>query len=205
MQNAATVLGFVRGHEVIVAVALIVFLTAMNLRGVRESGKAFAVPVYAFMLAIIGMGIYGFIQHFTGTLTPAESAGLTLEPEAGQGLTGLAAAFLLLRAFSSGCAALTGVEAISNGVPAFKKPKSDNAATTLLLMGTLSIVMLGSIITLSQWTGVKIADDPGDPAAARRPAGRRLLRAAHGHRPARRVGLRETSRSASSSSRSSPA
>ena len=85
VQNAATVLGFVRGHEVIVAVALIVFLTAMNLRGVRESGKAFAVPVYAFMLAIIGMGIYGFIQHFTGTLTPAESAGLTLEPEEGQG------------------------------------------------------------------------------------------------------------------------
>ena len=113
VQNAATVLGFVRGHEVIVAVALIAFLTAMNLRGVRESGKAFAVPVYAFMLAIIGMGIYGFIQHFTGTLTPAESAGLTLEPEEGQGLTGLAAAFLLLRAFSSGCAALTGVEAIS--------------------------------------------------------------------------------------------
>ena len=161
MQNAATVLGFVRGHEVIVAVALIAFLTAMNLRGVRESGKAFAVPVYAFMLAIIGMGIYGFIQHFTGTLTPAESAGLTLKPEEGQGLTGLAAAFLLLRAFSSGCAALTGVEAISNGVPAFKKPKSNNAATTLLLMGTLSIVMLGSIIALSQWTGVKIADDPG--------------------------------------------
>src|SRR6478736_4765446 len=62
VQNAATVLGFVRGHEVIVAVALIAFLTAMNLRGVRESGKAFAVPVYAFMLAIIGMGIYGFIQ-----------------------------------------------------------------------------------------------------------------------------------------------
>lgn len=161
VQNAATVLGFVRGHEVIVAVALIVFLTAMNLRGVRESGKAFAVPVYAFMLAIIGMGVYGFIQHFTGNLTPAESAGLTLKPEEGQGLTGLAAAFLLLRAFSSGCAALTGVEAISNGVPAFKKPKSTNAATTLLLMGTLSVVMLGSIIALSQWTGVKIADDPG--------------------------------------------
>src|SRR6476620_1449508 len=161
VQNAATVLGFVRGHEVIVAVALIAFLTAMNLRGVRESGKAFAVPVYAFMLAIIGMGIYGFIQHFTGSLTPAESAGLTLKPEEGQGLTGLAAAFLLLRAFSSGCAALTGVEAISNGVPAFKKPKSDNAAATLLLMGTLSVLMLGSIITLSQWTGVKIADNPG--------------------------------------------
>ncbi|EWT01882.1 DNA-binding protein [Intrasporangium oryzae NRRL B-24470] len=160
VQNAATVLGFVRGHEVIVAVALIAFLTAMNLRGVRESGKAFAVPVYAFMLAIIGMGLFGFVQHFTGTLTPAESASLTLVPEGGQDVTGLAAAFLLLRAFSSGCAALTGVEAISNGVPAFRKPKSDNAAMTLLLMGTLSITMLGSIIALSQWTGIKIADNP---------------------------------------------
>ncbi|GAA2152329.1 APC family permease [Humibacillus xanthopallidus] len=160
VQNAGTVFGFVRGNEVIVGVAIIVFLTAMNLRGVRESGKAFAVPVYLFMLAIIGMGIVGFVQKFTGNLTPAESAGLTLVPEGGQELTGLAAAFLLLRAFSSGCAALTGVEAISNGVPAFRKPKSDNAAATLLLMGALSITMLASIITLSQWTGIKIAEDP---------------------------------------------
>ncbi|WP_121035152.1 APC family permease [Terracoccus luteus] len=160
VQNAGTVLGFVRGNEVPVAVGLIVFLTAMNLRGVRESGKAFAVPVYAFMLAIIGMGIFGFIQHFTGSLTPSESADLVLVPEGGEEITGVAAAFLLLRAFSSGCAALTGVEAISNGVPAFKKPKSDNAATTLLLMGSISIAMLASIITLSNWTGIKIAEDP---------------------------------------------
>ncbi|WP_460625928.1 APC family permease [Intrasporangium mesophilum] len=160
VQNAATVLGFVRGNEVIIAVGLIIFLTAMNLRGVRESGKAFAVPVYAFMVAIIGMGIVGFIQKVTGTLLPAESANLTLVPEGGEEVTGLAAAFLLLRAFSSGCAALTGVEAISNGVPAFRKPKSRNAATTLLLMGILSITMLASIIALSMWTGVKMADNP---------------------------------------------
>ena len=160
VQNAATVLGFVRGREVLVAVALIVLLTAMNLRGVRESGKAFAVPVYAFMLAIIGMGAFGFVQQFTGSLAPAESADLTLIPEGGETLTGIAVMFLLLRAFSSGCAALTGVEAISNGVPAFRKPKSDNAATTLLMMGMLSVAMLTSIIVLAQWTGVKIADDP---------------------------------------------
>ncbi|HEX6055521.1 MAG TPA: APC family permease [Intrasporangium sp.] len=160
VQNAATVLDFVRGREVVVAVVLILFLTAMNLRGVRESGMAFAVPVYAFMAAIIGMGAYGFLQEFTGDLAPAESAGLTLLPEGDETITGLAAGFLLLRAFSSGCAALTGVEAISNGVPAFRKPKSRNAATTLLLMGMLSITMLTSIIALSQWTGVKIADDP---------------------------------------------
>ncbi len=160
VQNAGTVVEFVRGREVLVAVAIIVFLTAMNLRGVRESGKAFAVPVYLFMVAIIGMGILGFIQKFTGHLGPAESAELTLLPAGGEELTGIAAGFLLLRAFSSGCAALTGVEAISNGVPAFKKPKSDNAASTLLLMGALSITMLTSIVTLSNWTGVKIAEDP---------------------------------------------
>src|SRR6478735_5515346 len=160
VQNAATVLGFVRGHEVVVAVGLIAFLTAMNLRGVRESGKAFAIPVYAFMIAILGMGLYGVLQKVTGTLQPAESAALTLVPQGGEELTGLAAAFLLLRAFSSGCAALTGVEAISNGVPAFRKPKSRNAASTLLLMGGLSITMLGSIIALSMWTGVKMANDP---------------------------------------------
>lgn len=161
VQNASTVLPIVRGNEVVVAVTIIVFLTAMNLRGVRESGKAFAVPTYLFMAGIIGMGIYGFIQRFTGTLSPAESAGLTLLSEGGTDeLTSLAAAFLLLRAFSSGCAALTGVEAISNGVPAFEKPKSRNAATTLLLMGTLSIVMLASIISLAQWTGLKLAHEP---------------------------------------------
>jgi len=160
VQNASTVLAFVRGHEVVAAVLIIVFLTAMNLRGVRESGKAFAVPVYLFMVAIIGMGLYGFVLKFTGNLQPAESASLTLLPEGGEEITGIAAAFLLLRAFSSGCAALTGVEAISNGVPAFRKPKSDNAATTLLMMGALSITMLASIIALSQWTGVKIAEDP---------------------------------------------
>ncbi|MDN5767554.1 MAG: APC family permease [Humibacillus sp.] len=160
VQNAGTVLDFVQGKEVIVAVVVIVLITAMNLRGVRESGKAFAVPVYLFIFAIIGMGIVGFIQHFNGTLAPAESAGLTLVPEDGKELTGLAVGFLMLRAFSSGCAALTGVEAISNGVPAFKKPKSTNAATTLLLMGTLSVTMLVAIITLSQWSGIKIADEP---------------------------------------------
>jgi amino acid transporter len=161
VQNAGTVLAFVRGNEVVFAVVMIVFLTAMNLRGVRESGTAFAIPTYLFMVGILGMAVFGFVQHFAGTLAQAESADLTLLPEGGtDAVTGLAAGFLLLRAFSSGCAALTGVEAISNGVPAFRKPKSRNAATTLLLMGALSVTMMASIVTLSQWTGVKIAEDP---------------------------------------------
>ncbi len=160
VQNAAASLTFVRGHEATVAVLLVTLLTAMNLRGVRESGKTFAVPTYLFMLGVLGMGVVGAVRHFRNTLPMAESASLTLVPEPGyETLGGIAMAFLLLRAFSSGCAALTGVEAISNGVPAFQKPKSRNAATTLLLMGLISITMLLSMITLARWTGVKFADD----------------------------------------------
>ncbi len=160
VQNAATAIPSLRGHEVQAAIALIAILTAMNLRGVRESGKAFAVPVYAFIVGIIGMGLFGVFQLVSGNLGQAETAKYDLVPQEGQGVVGIAAAFLLLRAFSSGCAALTGVEAISNGVPAFQKPKSRNAATTLLLMGTLSITMLAAIVWLGRETGIKVADDP---------------------------------------------
>ena len=161
VQNAGAALTLVRGHEMPIAVGLVVLLTAMNLRGVRESGKAFAVPVYAFMLGIIGMAAFGFIRAATGTLPQADSAQYDLVPEqAGTSLAGFAMLFLLLRAFSSGCAALTGVEAISNGVPAFKKPKSRNAATTLLLMGVVSVTMLMSIITLTRMTGIQYAENP---------------------------------------------
>jgi amino acid transporter len=166
VQNAATAIPSLRGHEVQVAIGLVIFLTAMNLRGVRESGKAFAVPVYAFILGVVGMGLVGVFQAITGTLGQAESAQYELIPEAGhEEVFGLAAAFLLLRAFSSGCAALTGVEAISNGVPAFKKPKSRNAAATLLLMGLLSITMLSTIVGLGRATNIKIADNPAEQLA----------------------------------------
>jgi amino acid transporter len=166
VQNAATAIPSLRGHEVQVAIGLVVFLTAMNLRGVRESGKAFAVPVYAFILGIVGMGAVGAIQAVTGNLGQAESAQFELIPEPEhEAMLGIATAFLLLRAFSSGCAALTGVEAISNGVPAFKKPKSANAATTLLLMGVLSITMLSTIIGLGRATDIKIAERPAEQLA----------------------------------------
>ena len=161
VQNAAAALPFVRGHEAVVAVALVAILTAMTLRGVRESGAAFAVPTYLFMVSVLGMAAVGYFRHWTGTLPPAESAGyeLVADPQHAA-MSGLAMAFLMLRAFSSGCAALTGVEAISNGVPAFQKPKSKNAATTLLLMGLISVTMLLSMVTLARWTGVKYAEDP---------------------------------------------
>jgi amino acid transporter len=162
VQNAAAALPFLRGNEAPAAVLLVVVLTAINLRGVRESGTAFAIPTYAFMVGILGMAAFGLFQHLRGTLPQAPSAPYQIEPAAifSNGFTGIAAAFLVLRAFSSGCAALTGVEAISNGVPAFRKPKSRNAATTLLMMGTLAVTMLMSIVVLGNAMHLHYAEFP---------------------------------------------
>ncbi|MBA2699587.1 MAG: APC family permease, partial [Nocardioidaceae bacterium] len=165
-QYAAAAVDPVRGHQVLVAVIATVFLMAMNLRGVRESGSAFAVPTYLFIVAILGMTLWGFARYFFGdvfgALPPAASAEYTLKQHKDfvGGLGSFAFAFLLLRAFSSGCAALTGVEAISNGVPAFRKPKGRNAATTLLLLGTIAITMALSIIALGNLMHVRISDHP---------------------------------------------
>jgi amino acid transporter len=162
-QYASSAIPVLKGHEAMAAVAAVAVLTAMNLRGVRESGGAFAVPTYVFMVSIIGMALWGFFRYLVlGDLPQAESAGLTLTAEPGYeaGLASLAGGFLVLRAFSSGCAALTGVEAISNGVPAFQKPKSRNAATTLALLGSISVTMLLSIITMARITDLKFAEDP---------------------------------------------
>jgi amino acid transporter len=161
VQNAKSALPFLSGHETPLAVALVLILTALNLRGVRESGALFAIPTYIFMASIIGMAIWGFIRLSTGSLPLADSAQFEIRPEPGHELFGgLAGAFLLARAFSSGCAALTGVEAISNGVPAFRKPKSKNAATTLLLLGTIAVTMLMSILFLASKIKLRYAEDP---------------------------------------------
>ncbi|HEV7453182.1 MAG TPA: APC family permease [Pseudonocardiaceae bacterium] len=158
--NIGSAVPFVATHKVIFAVVAISLLTAANLRGIRESGTAFAIPTYAFMIGIIAMLAWGFIRVLLfGEQVRAESAGLGLRAEDNQ-LVSIALMFLVLRAFSSGCAALTGVEAISNGVPAFQKPKSRNAATTLLMLGTISVTMLMGLIVLAQLTGVKMAEDP---------------------------------------------
>jgi amino acid transporter len=160
VQNAASAIPALSGHEALVASALVVVLMAMNLRGVRESGTLFAIPTYGFMLGIMGMALYGLLLGLTGDLPQVESAHFTIEPQAGyeDELTTIGLIVLLARAFSSGCAALTGVEAISNGVPAFRKPKSRNAATTLLLLGTIAVTMLLSIIVLARNMGLKYVD-----------------------------------------------
>lgn len=162
MSNIGSAVPFIGQHKVAFAVTAIVLLTAVNLRGIRESGTAFAIPTYAFIIGMFIMLIWGFVQIFVfGTELRAESASFELQSEHGD-LAGLALVFLLARSFSSGCAALTGVEAISNGVPAFRKPKSRNAATTLAWLGGIAIALFMGIIYLAVETGAKVAEHPAE-------------------------------------------
>ncbi len=167
--NIGSAIPFVATHKVLFAVVAILVLTAMNLRGVRESGTAFAIPTYAFIVGMFIMLGWGLFRIFVlGDQLRAESAGFGLK-SADENVYGLAFVFLIARAFSSGCAALTGVEAISNGVPAFRKPKSRNAATTLLLLGSIAVTLLMGIIVLARKIGVVYAHDNSDLTGA--PAG----------------------------------
>ncbi|QDY79501.1 APC family permease [Streptomyces qinzhouensis] len=160
VENLGSAIPFVVENKVLCAVAIIVLLTLMNLRGVRESGKLFAIPTYVFVVAVFGMIAWGAYRGLVLDETmKAPTAGLELKAEEA-GLAGFALVFLLLRAFSSGCAALTGVEAISNGVPAFRKPKSKNAASTLALMGALAVTMFCGIIGLAMVSDVRMAENP---------------------------------------------
>ena len=156
-----TIFPGLRGSEVSIAVGLIIFLTLVNLRGTREAGTAFAIPTYAYMIAIAVMIIVGFVRLFMGNLPMADSAAYDIHAASSHldGLTGLGGVFLLMRAFSSGCAALTGVEAISNGVPNFKRPKSRNAGITLLMLGGIAASMMISILVLARHTGLQMVDD----------------------------------------------
>ncbi|MER6677223.1 APC family permease [Streptomyces sp. NPDC000983] len=160
VENLGSAVPFVVEHKVLCAVGIIVLLTLMNLRGVKESGKLFAIPTYVFVAGVFIMIAWGAFQGLVLDETmKAPTADYEIKPEH-QGLAGFALVFLLLRAFSSGCAALTGVEAISNGVPAFRKPKSRNAATTLAMMGLLAVTMFCGIIGLAMATDVHMAENP---------------------------------------------
>lgn len=162
IENLGSAVPFVVEHKVSCALAVIALLTVMNLRGVRESGTLFAIPTYVFIGGILLMLAWGAFRALVLDDTMrAPTAGFTVRPEH-QGLAGFALVFLLLRAFSSGCAALTGVEAISNGVPAFRRPKSRNAANTLAMMGLLAVVMFCGIMALAAVTEVRMAENPAD-------------------------------------------
>jgi amino acid transporter len=159
-------------HRVAISLGFVVVLMAMNLRGVRESGRTFAIPTYLFIAGVLVMVAVGLGRTALGAAPVAESAGWQIRPHHA-GLTGLALTLLALRAFASGCTALTGVEAISNGVPAFRPPKTRNAARTLAAMGALAITMFAGITALALITKVHITDNtcdligfPGDCTAA---------------------------------------
>jgi amino acid transporter len=159
VNNLGSVVPWVAQNKIGIAIAAVVILASLNLRGLRESGTAFAIPTYAFIVVIIGMILTGLVRVFIlGQDLRAPSADLVISAEDSH-LTSFAFVFLLLRTFSSGCAALTGVEAISNGVPAFKPPKSKNAATTLLLLGSIAIVMLVGIVVLSRVTHLQYVEN----------------------------------------------
>jgi amino acid transporter len=144
-------------HAVALSLGFVLVLTAINLRGVKESGRAFAIPTYGFVLAIYAMLAVAFAKIAFGDGITAESAHYQVRQVAETG--GLLTVFLVLRAFASGCTALTGVEAVSNGVPGFEPPKSRNAATTLLLMGGLATTMFAGITALAIAAHVHTAED----------------------------------------------
>ena len=154
-------------HAVALSLVCVVILSVVNLRGVRESGRAFALPTYGFVVAVCAMLLVGFAKVAFGSGLTAESAPYALRHVAHTG--GLLTVFLVLRAFASGCTALTGVEAVSNGVPAFEPPKSRNAATTLVIMGGLAITMFAGITALAIIAHVHMGQSPGDLIGA--PAG----------------------------------
>jgi amino acid transporter len=145
--NLASAFTALNPYVTIMSVAIVAAIAVMNLRGVKESGTAFAIPTYTFVGVVGLLIIWGFTKVALGHPPVAESAHVRIPPVGTY--AGIALAFLLLKSFSSGCTALTGVEAISNGVPAFRPPKSKNAATTLALLGTIAVAMFAGITALA--------------------------------------------------------
>ncbi|MEV4556832.1 APC family permease [Kitasatospora sp. NPDC049285] len=147
-------------HRVALAIGFVVLLTAVNLRGVRESGRAFAAPTYLFIGGILLMVVTGLVRLAFGDGPQAATAGLGIQAVDGKdALQGLGLLMLGLRAFASGCTALTGVEAISNGVPAFRAPKSRNAASTMAVMGVVAVVMFAGVTVLALTSHVHYVED----------------------------------------------
>ena len=140
-----------------IALAAILIIVLLNLRGLREAGTIFAAPSYVFLFLTLGMIGLGLVKYFTGAfgglgqIDPA-SVHNALPPGSEQ-IIGLAGVFLLLQAFASGCTALTGIEAISDGVPAFQKPEARNASITLVILGVLLGTMFLGISFLADHTG----------------------------------------------------
>lgn len=138
-------------YAVWMCVAVIAIITVVNFRGVRESGVIFAIPTYLFIFSLVVMSVMGFFRYFTGsmpTYAPLDAQSFISNPEV-KAMT----FFLVLRAFASGCSALTGIEAIANGVPVFQKPEARNAAATLGMMAGIMVTLFLSISVLTYLTG----------------------------------------------------
>lgn len=141
-------------HTVLIACLLVVFITILNLRGLTESATILAFPVYLFVFTLLLLIVVGIFRIITGNV-PATAAHVV---PIGTSVTGITA-FLLLRSFSSGCSALTGVEAISNAIPNFKEPSPRNAAKTLILMGSLLALLFSGITVLAYVFGISPKPD----------------------------------------------
>ncbi|TYL54702.1 APC family permease [Agromyces mariniharenae] len=139
------------------AIVFVIILAAVNLRGVSESSKAFAIPTYLFIGSVFIMIVVGLTRTALGDPPVAESAAYDVQ---GESLTQAAIILLLLRSFASGCSALTGVEAISNGVPAFRLPKIRNAQATLVAMGGIAIILFSGLTAMALISNVHYAEDP---------------------------------------------
>jgi amino acid transporter len=146
VDNIISALPFLESYRVWLAVGFVVLLAAVNLRGVSESSRAFALPTYLFIGSVAVMIVTALVRTVVGDAPLAESAEVVHQ---GESLTQAAFVLLLLRAFASGCAALTGVEAISNGVPAFRRPKIANAQKTLVIMGSIAIVLFAGLTAVA--------------------------------------------------------
>lgn len=134
-------------HQVLISVVIVILIMMMNLRGLRESASFLMIPVYSFIAIISLLIIYGLFQIVTG------NAPLHATAAVGAAVPGVSLA-LILRAFSSGSSSLTGVEAISNAVPFFKKPRAKNAAGTLTLMATILGFFFVGITFINYWYGI---------------------------------------------------
>jgi amino acid transporter len=156
--NLASAFPGLQPHVAVISVAVVAVIAIMNLRGIRESGTAFAIPTYCFIGVVALMIVWGLVQVALGHPPHAESANLHVT--AHSSFTGLLLVFVLLKAFSSGCTALTGVEAISNGVPSFRVPKSKNAATTLALLGGIAVCLFAGVTTLALISHVHVLPPP---------------------------------------------
>ncbi len=141
------------------AVGFVILIILVNLRGVREASLVFAIPTYVFIASVGIMIVTGLIRTFLGDAPVASSADFSVQAES---LSQAAVILLILRAFSSGCSALTGVEAVSNGVPAFRAPKVRNAQSTLVLMGSIAACLFAGLTALALITGVHYAENPCD-------------------------------------------